>query len=154
MCASRICLTSGPVLHLLCCLKFQIRPRTSLWSKDEGEGNGLESLRCETFSALPKVLQASPREDIHQGKSKVTVQGPVSWVTASYGRNSIHASPLLTWMALELEAFGEGVCIPPWFLYDFLLAQPCWGLMHMPAPHQVEPYSTSKGALPPSRSPR
>ena len=74
-----------------------------MWSKDEGEGNRLESLRCESFSALPKVLQASPREDIHQDKSKVTGQGPVSWVTASYGHNPINASPLLTWMALELE---------------------------------------------------
>lgn len=127
-----------------------------MWSKDEGEGNRLESLRCESFSALPKVLQASPREDIHQGKSKVTVQGPVSWVTASYGRNSIHASPLLTWMALELEAWafsGKESVFHPGFS-DFLLAQPCWGLMHMPVPHEVEPYSTYKGALPPSQSPR
>lgn len=104
MCVSRICLIPGPVLHLLCCPKFQIRPRP-LWSKDEEEGNRLEGLRCETFSALPKVLQASLREDIHQGKSKVTVHGPVSWVIASYGRNSIHASPLLTWVAPELKAW-------------------------------------------------
>lgn len=52
-------------------------------------------------------------------------------------------------MALELRLSGKESVFHPWFLYDFLLAQPCWGLMHMPVPSQSEPYSTYKGALPP-----
>eukprot|EP00070_Physeter_catodon_P036948 XP_028343842.1 transmembrane protein-like [Physeter catodon] len=39
-----------------------MRPRTSLWLKGKGEGNKTgRPVRCDTFSALPRVLQASPR---------------------------------------------------------------------------------------------